>query len=493
MKGGGRPDRVILEEIAHRAMLERGLLPDYSRAALVELQALDSPASADGGRVRDLTGLAWCSIDNDDSLDLDQLSVATELAGDRIKIQVAIADVDALVDKGTAIDDHAAHNTSTVYTAARIFSMLPEKLSTDLTSLNPHEDRLAVVAEMVVKEDGSLEESDVYRARVRNQAKLGYESVSAWLAGEGPVPEALARVEGLDANVRTQDRAAQRMKILRHAQGALDLKTIQARPVFDGDVIRDLKEDTEDRAKDIIEDFMIAANGVTARYLASHDFPSIRRVVHTPRRWERIAEIAADHDFALPAEPDAQALEEFLVQVNAEDPVRFPDVSLSVVKLLGAGEYVATRPGEESPGHFGLAVKDYGHSTAPNRRFTDLLTQRLLKAAFEGAAPPYSVEELDDLAAHCTKQEDAVNRVERQVGKSAAVLLLASRVGEQFPAIVTGAASKGTWVRLLDMPVEGRVIQGHRGLDVGDRIRVQLASVDVRKGFIDFKRVRSQK
>ena len=406
-----------------------------------------------------------------------------------MKILVAVADVDALVKNGSAIDDHARHNTTSVYTAAQMFPMLPEKLSTNLTSLNLNEERLSVVIEMVIAADGSLEDSDVYRARVRNHAKLAYSSVAAWLEGNGTVPEAIAAVDGLAENLRMQDRAAQSMKNLRHVHGALTLETIEARPVFEGDALRDLKAEEPNRAKDLIEDFMIAANGVTARYLSSRRLPSIRRVVRTPERWDRIVEIAAEHEFTLPGDPDSEALEEFLTKEKAADPLRFPDLSLAVIKLLGAGEYTAELPGDAAPGHFGLAVKDYAHSTAPNRRYTDLITQRLLKAAIEGKPSPYSGDELVVWRPIARKQENAANKVERQVAKSAAALLLQSRIGEQFDAIVTGAAAKGTWVRLLKVPIEGKLAQGFEGLDVGDRVRVQLISVDVERGFIDFKRV----
>lgn len=489
MNRNDRKHRTILADIADRVLLERGLRSEYSAGVLAELAKIQMPAAQSGDLVRDLRDLPWCSIDNDDSRDLDQLTVAEAMPGDRVKLCVAIADVDALVENGLAIDDHARHNTTTVYTAAKIFPMLPEKLSTNLTSLNPHEERLAIVVEMVVGPDGSLEDSDVYRARVLNHAKLAYDSVAAWLGGQGAMPEAIITLDGLADNLQTQDRAARRMRILRRAQGALDLETIEARPVFEGDAIADLEKEERNRAKDIIEDFMIAANGVTARYLFSQGFPSIRRVVRTPKRWGRIVDIAGEYGFTLPDSPDSQALEKFLMKVAATHPVRFPDVSLAIVKLLGSGEYVATRPRDTAPGHFGLAVKDYTHSTAPNRRYTDLVTQRLLKAALDGESPPYSEAELDLLAAHCTKQEDVVNKVERQVGKSAAALLLASRIGEEFDAIVTGAAPKGTWVRLLTVPVEGKLAQGFEGLDVGQRVQARLTSVDVERGFIDFERV----
>jgi exoribonuclease-2 len=307
------------------------------------------------------------------------------------------------------------------------------------------------------------------------------------------MPEAIASVPGLEENLRLQDQAAQSMKKLRHVHGALSLETIEARPVFDDDQIRSLEIEEKNRAKEIIENFMIAANGVTARYLSANGFPSIRRVVRTPKRWERIVEIASEHKYALPADPDSKALEEFLIQEKAADPVRFPDLSLAVIKLLGNGEYVAELPDGNAPGHFGLAVKDYAHSTAPNRRYPDLITQRLLKAALEGKTIPYSKDELDDLAVHCSEAEDAANKVERQVGKSAAALLLESRVGEHFDGIVTGASEKGTWVRLLRVPVEGKVVQGFDGLDVGERARVQLISVDVQQGFIDFRKMGSSR
>ncbi|MBI5032143.1 MAG: RNB domain-containing ribonuclease [Chloroflexi bacterium] len=488
MNSHDNQDRELLQDIARRAMLERGLLPDFSAEALAELDKIQAPATATGRPVSDLRNLLWVSIDNDDSRDLDQLTVAEAMPGDKIKVLVAVADVDALVEDGSAIDAHARHNTTSVYTAAKIFPMLPEQLSTDLTSLNVNEDRLAIVVEMVIGIDGSLQGSDIYRARVRNHAKLAYNSVAAWLEG-GSLPEAIASVNGLAENLRMQDRAAQSMKNLRHVHGALSLETIEARPIFEGDAIRELQAEQKNRAKELIEDFMIGANGVTARYLSSRKFPSIRRVVRTPKRWDRIVAIAGEHKFALPPNPDSKALEEFLTKQKAADPLRFPDLSLAVIKLLGAGEYLAEFANGNAPGHFGLAVKDYTHSTAPNRRYSDLLTQRLLKAAVEGKTSPYSKDGLDVLAKHLTEEEDAANKVERQVEKSAAALLLESKIGEQFDGIVTGASAKGTWARLVTIPVEGKVVHGFEGLDVGDRIRVQLVSTDVERGFIDLTKV----
>ncbi len=485
--------RSILQDIAKRAMLGRGLLPDFSAKALAELNKIQAPATTNDVLVRDLRDLLWASIDNDDSRDLDQLTVAVAMPGDKVKILVAVADVDAIVKKGSAIDEQARHNTTSVYTAAKIFPMLPEKLSTNLTSLNLNEDRLAIVIEMMIGADGSLQDSDVYQALVRNHAQLAYNSVAAWLQGNADVPPAIVAVNELAENLRLQDKAAQSMRNFRHAQGALCLETIEAKPIFEGDSILDLQVEEKNRAKDLIEDFMISANRVTIRYLSSRKIPSIRRVVRTPKRWERIVEIAAEHAFKLPKNPDSKALEMFLMMEKAADPLRFPDLSLVVIKLLGSGEYIAELPGEKSTGHFGLAAKDYTHSTAPNRRYPDLITQRLLKAAIDARPAPYSKDELDDLATHCTEKEDAVAKVERQVGKSAAALLLKSRTGEQFDAMVTGASIKGTWVRLLSVPVEGMLKNGFEGVDVGDQIRVQLVSVDVEQGFIDFARVSSSK
>jgi exoribonuclease-2 len=473
-------------------MLERGLLPTFSASVRAELLTLQTSAAAGGGPdagasgIRDLTDLVWASIDNDDSRDLDQLTVAETATGDAVRILVAVADVDALVKAGSAIDQHARHNTTSVYTAAEIFPMLPEPLSTNLTSLNADQARLAVVVDMIIGADGAVQGAEIYRARVRNQAKLAYNSLGAWLEGTGAAPAAMTAVAGLADNLRLQDRAAQRLRELRHVQGALSLETIQSKPQFDGDELRQLAIERPNRAKQIIEDFMVAANGATARYLAERKFPSIRRVVRTPKRWDRIVSLAREQGVRLPDAPDSAALDAFLVKQKAIDPLHFADLSLAVIKLMGAGEYVAERPGGEAPGHFGLAVRDYAHSTAPNRRYPDLITQRLLKAALAGQPAPYSFAEEDLLAKHCTDAEDAANKVERQVAKSAAALLLESRIGEQFAALVTGASSKGTYARLLDIPVEGRVVRGFEGLDVGDQMRVQLISVDVERGFIDF-------
>ena len=484
------PCRNQLKSIAHRAMLERNLLPEFSAAVVAETGAIASAAPATDSSLRDLRHLLWASIDNDDSLDLDQLSVAEQLPDGTVKVFVAVADVDAIAKKGSAIDDHARTNTTSVYTAAEIFPMLPEKLSTDLTSLADSKERLAIVIEMEVGADGAVGKSDIYRAVVVNRAKLAYNSVAAWLDGTAPAPSPITKVAGLDQNLRIQDRAAQAMKTRRHQRGALTLETIEPRPVFDGDSLTDLRADQKNRATELIEDFMIGANGVTARYLEQKGFPALRRVLKSPERWARIVELARDSGESLPPRPDCQALQELLEKRRQAQPERFPDLSLSVVKLLGRGEYVLELPGQPVAGHFGLAVKDYTHSTAPNRRFPDLLTQRLLKAALSGAPTPYRNDELGDLARHCTEQEDNATKVERQVRKSAAALLLESHVGERFDGIVTGASSKGTWVRIDHPAAEGKVVRGSKGLDVGDHVVVELVDTDVERGFVDFARAR---
>jgi VacB/RNase II family 3'-5' exoribonuclease len=480
--------RERLRAIARRAMTERGLLPDFSPAALAQTDALGERVVEPGPAIRDLRDLAWASIDNDDTRDLDQLTVAEPLSEGAVKLLVAVADVDGTVAEGSAIDSHARANTTSVYTAAEIFPMLPERLSTDLTSLGEARDRLAIVVEMTVGPDGAVTASDVYRALVRNRAKLAYDSVAAWLDGTGQAPAAVAAQPVIADQLRLQARVARAMKDLRHHRGALTLETTEARAVFDGDVLADLRPDERNAAKDLIEDFMIAANVATAQFLERHGFPSLRRVLRTPERWDRIVELAKDLGGRLPAEPSAPALQEFLVRRRQADPASFPDVSLSVVKLLGSGEYAVEQPGGLTEGHFGLALRDYTHSTAPNRRFPDLATQRLIKAAIARIPCPYAADQLTDLARHCTLQEDNAAKVERQVRKSAAALLLAPRLGQHFDAIVTGASPKGTWVRITHPPVEGRVVRGEHGLDVGNPVRVELVHTDVERGFIDFAR-----
>jgi exoribonuclease-2 len=480
--------RYNLVSLARMAMVQHGLQPDFSREAVAELARLNAAASAPSGVV-DLTAMLWCSIDNDDSRDLDQLTVAEPLAGGGTRILVAIADVDALVKKGSAIDHHAETNTTSVYTAARTFPMLPEKLSTDLTSLAAGEKRLAMVVDMKVTADGEVGEAKHYPAMVFNHAKLAYNSVSAWLDAAGPLPAPAAAVRGLDEALRLQDRVALDMRRKRQERGALRLETIEARPVYDDGKLVDMRPDPRNRAKDLIEDFMIAANVATAEFLSKKGFPTIRRVLVVPRRWDRIVYLAAEYGAKLPREPDAEALDQFLEDRRVHDPEHFPDISLSIVKMLGSGEYQLELPGRGGEGHFGLSLRDYTHSTAPNRRFPDLIAQRLLKAAIAGQPVPYGNDELAALASHCTLQEDNADKVERQIRKSAAALILASRIGSRYDAIVTGASEKGTWVRVTGPTAEGKLVRGFEGLDVGDKVRVELIHTDIERGFIDFARV----
>lgn len=480
-----RNDATALALLARQAMIARGLQPDFQPEAIEQAKQILTPAWDNA--LADLRDLLWCSIDNDDSKDLDQLTVAEPLDGGSVRIRVAVADVDSLVHRETPIDDHARRNTTSVYTPAWVFPMLPDRLSTDLTSLNPSQDRVAIIISYTVGKDGNVEEGAVERGLVRNHAQLAYNSVNAWLEG-GKIPEAMAAVPGLADQIRIQESVAQQLKARRYEEGALDLETIEPKTLVVKGRVVGLRRERKNRARTLIEDFMIASNGVSARYLESKGLPSVRRVVRSPARWDRLEALAKELGEQLPPEPDSRALANFLTQRRKADPLRFPDLSLSVVKLLGRGEYVLTRSHEEEAGHFGLSVRDYVHSTAPNRRFPDLITHRLLKAAMAAGQSPYSGEELEQLALHCTKQEDAADKVERQMRKSAAALLLSSHVGQRFDAIVTGAASKGTWVRIFDPPAEGRLIQGTKGLDVGDRLRVKLAGTDVERGFIDFER-----
>jgi len=435
-----------------------------------------------------MRNLLWCSIDNVSSLDLDQLSYAEWLPDNKIKLLIAVADVDALVSDQSSINVHASRNTASVYTVAQLFPMLPEKLSTDLTSLRLDADRCAVVVEMVVGDDGAVQQSDVYCAIVHNHAKLDYISLGAWLEGTGPIPPAITKINGLAENLKLQDEVAQKMKELRHEHGALEFETFEATPIFDGDVLREMKEELKNRAKSLIEDFMIAANGSTSRYLTEKKFSSLRRVVRTPKHWDRIVELASEHGYSLSENADSKSLSEFLKFMMQKDPTQFADISLSVLKLLGSGEYVVETPGSTTPGHFGLAVKNYTHSTAPNRRYPDLVTQRLLKSAIAGNKIPYSTVQLEEIASHCTLKEDDVRKVERQVEKSANAILMESRIGEVFEAIVTGSSPKGTWIRLFHPHVEGKLVNGWNGLKVGQKLKARLTHTNVDAGFIDFER-----
>lgn len=478
--------RADLATIAAWAMFSRGLEPEFPHAVQQQLARIKGPARETDGSIRDLTPLAWCSIDNDDSRDLDQLTVCAALPKGGVRIFVAVADVDALVKKGSPIDEHAKLNTTSVYTSARVFPMLPERLCTDLSSLNPDEDRLAIISEMDFTSDGVLFGSSIYRALVRNKAQLAYDAVSAWIEGAGDFPEPARRVAGMQVQLRMQDELAQKLRALRHAQGALEFETFQPRALFDGDRITDIRQQVQNRGRQLIEELMIATNGCTARFLAAHGGASLRRVVRSPERWLRIVEVARGYGEKLPSQPDAKALEAFLARQHQTDPLRFPDLSLVIVKLMGSGEYVVEQPQELPIGHFGLAVQDYMHSTAPNRRFPDLITLRLLKAALAGSRPPYSNAELDELAAHCTVQEDAAQKVERQLRKSEAALLLHSRVGQHFEGLVTGSGEQGVWVRIFQPPAEGRLTGDLPALKVGQPVHVRLVSTSVERGFVDF-------
>jgi len=472
---------IDMREVARRVLREHGFRPDVPR----ELD--DTVTRADWEGAADLRHLAWSSIDNETSRDLDQLEYAERLDGGAIRLLVAIADVDVFVPKGCPIDDYAATNAMSLYTGVQTFPMLPEVLSHGDSSLLEHQERLAMVTEMVVRPDGQLDEpaTRIYQARVENKAKLVYEAVGAWLESGGAPP----RSGVIRDQVLLHDEAAQRLREHRFERGALALETIEARTVARGGRVVDLELQHKNRARELVEDLMIAVNGATARFLETRGYASIRRVVRAPRRWDRIVELAAQYGSRLPRDPDRRALADFVAGRRQADPVRFADASLSIAKLLGPGEYVLQRSEDPDIGHFGLAVDDYAHSTAPNRRYPDLVTQRLLKAAAAGAPSPYSDAELLAIAAHCTERENAARKVERTMRKVAAAVLLSSRIGETFDGIVTGASPKGTYVRLFRPPAEGRVVRGEHGLDVGDLVRVELLDTDPARGFIDFASV----
>jgi VacB/RNase II family 3'-5' exoribonuclease len=486
MKNRHTPD---MRELARRAVIEAGFDTDFPAEVESELSEIDRTGdrAVPDSSVRDMRDLLWSSIDNRESRDLDQVEYAERAAGG-YRVLVGIADVDAFVPKGSVIDRHAAVNTVSVYTPAEVFPMLPEHLSTGLTSLLEGEDRLAVVMELMVTEGGDITSKQVYRAVVRNRAKMDYESAGAWLEGSAPPPEAFGRVPGLEEQVRLQDDCARALHELRRKNGALELDRTELVPVIeDGRVVR-LDERQHNRAQDIIESLMIAANTSMAELLESKGVPSLRRVVRAPERWPRIVETAAALGEHLPDTPDPRALSDFMSRRRAADPASYPELSLSILKMLGPGDYLVEAPGLEQEGHFGLAVHDYTHSTAPNRRFPDIVTQRCLKSATSGTPAPYTREELETIAEHCNKMESAARKVERLMRKVAAAAMLSAHVGETFDAIVTGVTEKGTFARLKSPPADGRVVRGEQGLDVGDRLRVRLLSTDPGRGFIDFAR-----
>ncbi len=476
---------------ARRAMAENGFEPEFSLAVREQVQFLSESGARDiaEGSIRDLRSIEWSSIDNRTSRDLDQVEWAEALPNGDLRILVGIADVDAYVKKGSPIDHHAEQNTVTVYTEGHIFPMLPEELSTDLTSLNEGEDRLAVIADMAVKANGDVPESTFYRAWVRNHVKLSYEEVAEWLDGDKSSDD-IMRFPWVAEQIRLQNEAAARLHKYRIAKGALEFESIESKVVLNGDDISGLESQRPNRARKLIENFMVAANVEMAEFLESHRWASLRRVVRLPDRWDGIRRVAEERGYSLPSEPDRLALAAFLEERRSKDPESFPDLSLSIVKLIGSGEYVVERVGEDAGGHFGLAVNDYAHSTAPNRRFTDLVIQRLVKALLQGQEPPYSNEDLDAIAFHCNDRERAARKVERKMRKVIAATVMRKHVGESFDAIVTGVTASGTFARILRPPVDGRVERGEHGLDVGERVKVRLVSTDPRRGFIDFEAIR---
>ena len=482
------PSHVDLQVIAHQIMVENGFEPEFPAGVQQQLADLKArpPVAASSKDVRDLRGLLWSSIDNDTSRDLDQVEVAERLPNGDVKVMVGIADVDAFVPKASAIDTHAAKETTTVYAGVRNFPMLPEELSTGASSLLENGDKLGVVIEFVASSDGEVTSSTVYRALLRNKAQLMYNSVGAWLEGTGAAPPKVAGSADLQAQLKLQDQVAQALMKQRYLHGALNIETSEVNPVVVNQQVVDIVQHQKNRATMLIEDFMIAANGVVARMLEK--VSSLRRIVKTPERWDRIVQLAAARGEQLPAQPDSKALNNFLLKRKAADPDRFADLSLAVIKLIGPGEYVLERPGDPEQGHFGLAVQDYTHSTAPNRRFADVVTQRLIKAFLSGTPGPYSDDELGAIAQNCTVKEDAARKVEREMSKRLAAAAMSQRIGETFDAIVTGVTPRGTFVRVMQPRIEGLLAQGQQGLDVGDKLRARLTRTDVQRGYIDFAR-----
>jgi len=483
-----RFSHVDLQAIARQLMLENGFEPEFPAPAQQQLAQLQThpPQVAADGNIRDLRNLLWSSIDNDTSRDLDQIEVAERQPSGQTKVMVGIADVDSFVPKGTPIDGHAAKETTTVYTGVRNFAMLPEQLSTDATSLLENQDKLGIVIEFVVDQNGCISSETVYRAIVRNKAQLTYNAVGGWLEGKCPAPPKVAASAELQAQLKLQNEIAQALKTERYRHGALNIETTEVHPVILNEQIVDISKQEKNLATDLIEDFMIAANGVVARML--QHVSSIRRVVKTPERWSRIVELAAQSGTQLPSQPDSKALNDFLTKRKAADPDHFADLSLAVIKLMGPGEYVLERPGDPEVGHFGLAVQDYTHSTAPNRRFADMVTQRLIKAVLAKQPSPYSDYELNGIAGNCTLKEDAARKVERGMTKRISAVAMSGRIGESFDAIVTGVTPHGTFVRVLQPHIEGLLCRGEQGVDVGDKVRVKLISADPQKGYIDFAR-----
>ena len=480
-----------LTALARQVLIDNAFTSDFPPQIISAAQSLDEQKIilSASSEVKDLSSLLWSSIDDAASLDLDQVEFAEKLSGGDIRLLVGIADVDEFVPKDSTIDVFAAKNTVSIYTAGKVFPMLPEHLSTDLTSLRADVDRLAVVIEMTVGENGDVQTGDVFRALLRNRAKLSYEEIGAWLGENSAIPEIVSQTNGMEAQIRLQYETALRLHEFRKRKGALEFETIEAKPMISGDKINGIEIERRSAARDIIENFMIAANVQTAEFLENRNVPSLRRVVKSPQRWNRIAEIARNFGENLPENPDSIALAEFLARRKTADPTHYPDLSLSIIKLLGAGEYVVQAADADAGGHFGLAVPDYTHSTAPNRRYADLIVQRLVKATLAGEPAPYTFEQLNALAARCNERESAARKIERQIGKTVAASVMATRVGEEFDAIVTGINERGTFARILNPPVDGRVVENETNLQIGDKVRVRLIDTDARQGFIDFARV----
>ncbi len=518
VSGSGHFD---LAQAALDAMHEAGFKPEFGEGVAEQLAEIEAryanlkPAQ----NVEDLRALGWSSIDNDTSRDLDQIEVAERVDGG-IKMRVAIGDVSAAVEKGSPIDKHAQAQTQTIYTAVKNFPMLPLELSTGLTSLNENADRLAVMMTYTVAPDGALSDEGVSLALVRNRAQLAYSRVGPWLektvagmvdndgmslrSDSAREYSKLANQQGSELAVdslpenwlveqlKLQDEATQALHDARVKKGALEFHKSEADPVVvDGRVI-DVTEAVQNRAMNLIEDVMVAANGVMARALRKGGRSGLQRVVVVPKRWDRIVALAKEHGYELPANPDSEALNNVLTQVRAKDPDHYPDVAVAVIKLMGPGEYMLMRPDDDPTGHFGLAARDYTHSTAPNRRFPDLVTQRVLHAMMTNAEPPYSDGDLSAIAAHCNEADKALRKIERDMQKRVAAVAMASRVGEVFPGVVTGATDKGVYVRVIRPPFEGRVIHNEEGLDVGDKVNVKLIHTDPARAFIDFAKVGSR-
>ena len=473
---------------ARQEMIDDGFDPDFPPEVLRQIDALTTRATPGAGAdIRDLRSLLWSSIDNDSSRDLDQAEAAERVAGG-IRVLIAVADVDSAVAPGSPVDQHAESQTTSVYTGVRTFPMLPEKLSTDLTSLNEGVDRLAIVVDMVVTPDGTIASGEIYRALVHNHAQLAYNGVGPWLEGKAQAPHKLAVSTELAAQLKLQDEASRILFQERQRLGALNFDRVEAEAIIADGQVQGINTRTKNRATELIENFMVAANGVMARTLMQAGISSIRRVVRTPERWPRIAELAARYGEQLPAEPSSGALNLFLKKRKEADPVHYADVSLAVIKLMGPGEYVLSRADDQDQGHFALAAHDYTHSTAPNRRFADTVTQRLIKSVLAKQPSPYSDQQLDAIARNCTLREDAARKVERVMNKRIAAVALLPHVGETFGAVVTGVTPKGVFVRIAGPPAEGLLIRGQQGVDVGDQLQVKLVSTDPRRGYLDFAR-----